>query len=77
MYGIARYLPYAEETQDVVDAVGIEILGHLAETRFPPDVSVFLHFVPVVGGQEPVLAQNREVIGWCSGLTVQVEIFGC
>ena len=44
-----RNLPDTEEAQYVVDAVDVEIFGHLAETGFPPRETVAVHFLPVVG----------------------------
>ena len=60
----------------MVDTVGVEVLCHLAEATYPPLTAVLQHLVPVVGGEAPVLTVGRERIGWGTGLTVQVEIFG-
>ena len=73
MHGIERNLPYAEESEDMVDTVGVEILRHLAEAVLPPLEAILGHSVPVVGREAPVLAQDREVIRWCAGLAVHVE----
>ena len=59
----------------MVDTVGIEILCHLTETTYPPGAAILEHLVPVIGGEAPVLSVGREVIGWRTGLTVQVEVF--
>ena len=66
-------LPDAEETQDVVDAEGVEVFGHLAQAALPPGIAVFCHFIPVVGGEAPVLAVFREGVRRCAGLRVHVE----
>ena len=73
VHGVHRDLPDAEEAQHVVDAVGVEVLRHLAQTVFPPGKAVLAHLVPVVGGEAPVLAQDGEVIGGSAGLAVHVE----
>ena len=70
---IDRYLPDAEEAQHVVDAVGIEILSHLAEAAYPPLVTVETHGIPVVGGESPVLPVARELVGGSARRTVQIE----
>ncbi len=67
-------LPDAEEAQHVVYAVGVEVLGHLAETAHPPLAAVAEHLVPVVGGESPVLSVLAEGVGGCSGLSVHVEV---
>ena len=73
---LLRYgnLPDAEETQHVIYTIGIEILRHLAEAAHPPRAVVLEHLVPVVGGEAPVLSVVREGIGWCSSLSVEVEV---
>lgn len=60
----------------MVDAVGVEIFRHLAETVFPPCKTVLCHFVPIVGRESPVLSEHREVVWWSSGLAVHVEESG-
>ena len=67
--------PDAEEAQDVVYAEGVEVLCHLAHALFPPQVAVFFHLFPVVGGEAPVLAILGKGIRRCSGLAVHVEQF--
>ena len=74
IHGINRNFPNAEEAQHVVDAVGVEILRHLAEALFPPQAAVGYHLFPVVGGESPVLTVGGERIGWCASLAVEVEI---
>ncbi len=72
--GLDGYLPDAEETQDVVDAVGVEVFGHIAEAAYPPLAAVLEHLIPVVGGEAPVLTVDREGVGRCTSLTVEVEV---
>ncbi len=47
--GVDGNLPDAEEAEDVVYAVGVEVFGHFAEAGFPPGETVFSHLLPVVG----------------------------
>ena len=68
------YLPDAEETQHMVNAVGVKVAGHIAEPPFPPMAAVAQHLIPVVGRESPVLSIHGEVIGWGTGLTVEVEV---
>ncbi len=58
----------------MVDAVGIEVFRHLAETAHPPRTAVCKHRLPVVSGESPVLAVHRESIGRRTCLSVKVEI---
>ena len=58
----------------MVDTVGIKVLCHLAEAAYPPLAAILQHLVPVVCRKAPVLAVGREWIGWCTSLTVQVEV---
>ena len=74
MHGMHRYLPDAEEAQNVVYTIGVEVLCHLAEAAHPPRIAILLHHIPVVGREAPVLPVDREVIGWGTCLTVHVEV---
>jgi hypothetical protein len=62
------YLPDAEETKHMIDAEGVEILGHLEQTLTPPQETILAHLVPVVRGEAPVLAIGGESIGRCASL---------
>ena len=73
---LERYLPYAEESQQMVNTVCIKVISHLAESGHEPGVSVTSHIIPVVCRHSPFLAINGECIGWGSGLTVCVEQIG-
>ena len=73
MDGIERNLPYTEESENMVYAVGIAIFRHLAETLLPPLETIFCHDIPVVRGQSPVLPEYREIVRWSAGLTIHVE----
>ena len=66
--------PNAEETQHVVDAVGIKELRHVLETAHPPGAIVAQHLVPVVGWEAPILPFNREIIGRRACLSVEVKV---
>ncbi len=68
-------LPDAEEAEDMVYAVGVEIVAHLAQTRLPPGKARLLHLVPVVSGEAPVLAVGAEGIRRCTGLHIKVKEF--
>ena len=72
--GIYRNLPYPEESKHMVDAVGVKIFRHVGEAAHPPLAVVLEHLVPVVGGKSPVLSVDREVVWWCSCLSVEVEV---
>ena len=74
---LLRYgnLPYPEEPEYVVDAEGVEVFAHLAQTGLPPGVAVLGHLFPVVGREAPVLAVGREGVRRCAGLGIHVEEF--
>ena len=73
VHRIAGDLPYSEEAEDVVNAIRIKVFGHLAETCLPPCKAIFVHLLPVVGGEAPVLALYREVIRRRTGLAIHIE----
>ena len=76
VHALDGYFPNAEKAQHVVDTIGIEILRHVLETAHPPNAVVGNHRIPVVGGEAPILAVHREVVGWSTSLAVQVEVLG-
>lgn len=76
MNGIDGDFPNAEETQHMVDAVGVEVLRHLAEALYPPLAAIGQHHVPVIGREAPVLAIGRESVRRGACLAVEVEILG-
>ena len=57
----------------MINAEGVEIVGHLREALFPPREAVGGHARPVVSGEAPVLTFRRKWIGRCSGLHRHVE----
>ena len=57
----------------MVDAVGIEVVAHLLEAVAEPLVVVLGHFLPVIGGEAPVLSVGGKSIGRSAGLSVHVE----
>ena len=74
----ARYLPDAEEAEDMVDAEGVEVAGLTLEALAPPaEVAFLLHTLPVVRGEAPVLPVGSEVIGWGACGLLCVEEMRC
>ena len=74
--GLHGNLPNAEEPQHMIDAVGIEELRHILKATHPPCTVVLEHLIPVVSGESPVLSIHAEVVGRCSGLPVEIKVFG-
>mmetsp|Transcript_68060 Transcript_68060/g.168157 ORF Transcript_68060/g.168157 Transcript_68060/m.168157 type:complete len:274 (-) Transcript_68060:954-1775(-) len=74
--GRGGHLPNAEETEDVVDTIRVEVVGHGAEACTPPREAVLTHVLPVVGGESPVLAFLCVVVGGGACLLVHVEQVG-
>lgn len=64
------YLPDTEEAKHVIDAEGIEVLGHLQQALTPPQEAVLSHLVPVVCWEAPVLTVGREPIWWRTSLWI-------
>jgi hypothetical protein len=71
-----RNAPDAEKTKDVIDTERIEIITHLQETLAPPFKTVFLHAVPVVGRETPVLPFYRKIVRRRPGLLIHVVQIG-
>ncbi len=71
--GAKRYLPYSEKAEQVVDAVGIEVVCHFFKASFPPGKSVLAHLFPVVCGKSPVLSVYGKSVRRRSGACVKVE----
>src|ERR1700733_8564754 len=67
-----RDAPDTKESQDMIDAEPVEIIAHVRETALPPGVTVFLHFLPVVGRKTPVLPLDGEVVGRSAGLHIHM-----
>ena len=57
----------------MVDAVGIEVVGHLGEAACKPMIAFSRHGLPVVGGESPVLSISSEGIRWSTGLALKAE----
>ena len=68
--GVDGHLPDTEESQDMVDTEGVEILRHPLQSLMPPSYELR---VPIVGGEAPVLTIWRERIGRSTRLSVEVE----
>src|SRR5262249_27610698 len=73
LHFIFRNAPNTKETQDMIDAKRIKVIAHLAESLFPPGKSIFLHSLPVINRESPVLPDDREIIRRSPGLPVHVQ----
>src|SRR5687768_6492020 len=69
--------PDAEKTQYMINAEGIEIIAHLFEPPAPPDKTILLHALPVVGGETPVLSFHCKIVRGCARLPVHIVQFRC
>ena len=58
----------------MVNTISCKVFGHLAETFLPPQIVVLFHDIPIVCWEAPILSVGRECIGWCSRLSVHVEV---
>lgn len=76
MYGVYRDFPDAGEAEDAAGAADVEVFRRFTETLHPSHIAVFLHDILVIGGEVPALSVHRETVGWCAGLSAQVEIVG-
>ena len=65
--------PNAEETENVVNPVGTEILRHSTKPLLPPEIAVSRHPFPIVRGEAPILASSREIIWWSSCHHIHIE----
>ena len=73
IYSIERHLPDAEEAENMVDTVCIEVLRHLAEAGLPPAIAVLCHLLPIIDWEAPILTCYREVIRWSTGRRLHYE----
>ncbi len=71
--GIAGYLPNAEEAKQVIDTVGIEVVGHLSKALSKPFVTFCCHGTPIIGRKSPILTIACEGIGWSTSLAFETE----
>src|SRR5436190_21392599 len=71
-HGVRRNTPDPEESQDVINAKGVEVAAHLFETLLPPGEAVILHSRPVISGKPPILSLFRKRIGRRASLHVEV-----
>ena len=76
MHGVRWNLPDTEKTKNMVDTVGIKVFRHFLKAFHPPAVTVLLHYIPVICRKSPVLTVHGEIIRWCAGLAVHIEIVG-
>ena len=72
-FAALRNLPNAEETEDVVNSVGTEILFHVSESLLPPEITICRHSFPIIGREAPVLAVSSEIIRRSTCRHVHVE----
>ena len=73
---VGRYFPNAEETEHVVNAIGVKMERHVVHAPFPPSIVVSRHDIPAIGREAPVLTVAREEIGRCAGGTGEAEEVG-
>mmetsp|Transcript_17129 Transcript_17129/g.28170 ORF Transcript_17129/g.28170 Transcript_17129/m.28170 type:complete len:317 (+) Transcript_17129:1725-2675(+) len=66
--------PHTEEANDMVDAEGMEVLGHVLHAVPPPRVAVSSHMLPVVRRQLPVLAPEATGVWRRTSLGVEEEV---
>ena len=66
--------PDAEESEHVVNAVGVVELARLVQAHLPPAEIVFFDVVPAVGGESPVLAAVAEHVGRGARAVVHGEV---
>ncbi|EJX06047.1 hypothetical protein EVA_05845 [gut metagenome] len=72
---LRRNFPDTEETQDMIDSVGIEVLTHVCQASPPPLVAILTHLFPIIGRETPVLTIDRKGIGRSARLAIEVEEF--
>ena len=60
----------------MINTKRIEIVAHLLKTLLPPGKTVFLHFLPIIGRETPVLTIHRKMIRRRTGLQLHVIKFG-
>ena len=70
--GIDRDFPDAEESQDVINTEGIEVLRHPVEA-FPEPRNQVCEIIPIIGGKAPVLTVLGEGIGRSTCLRIEIE----
>ena len=71
-----RDLPYTEETENVVQTIGIEIFAHLLQAAAPPVIPFGGHARPIVRRETPILPLGREGIGRSSRRHRDIEELG-
>ena len=67
--------PDAEESEHVVDTVGVVELARLVQAHLPPAEIVFFEVVPAGGGESPVLAAVAEHVRRGAGTVGHREVF--
>src|SRR5205085_11174101 len=71
-YRMHRYCPYTEEAEYVINTESVEIITHLTKPLAPPCKPIFLHFLPIVCGEAPVLSLHGKVVWRCAGLHIHI-----
>ena len=59
----------------MIDTETIEIIFQFTETFLPPGEIIFLHHIPIIGREPPVLTIYGEIVGRSTGLTVHIKVF--
>mmetsp|Transcript_13105 Transcript_13105/g.39670 ORF Transcript_13105/g.39670 Transcript_13105/m.39670 type:complete len:245 (+) Transcript_13105:2656-3390(+) len=71
---VTRNFPDAEESQHMINSVGVKILGHVGQSPLPERITVLLHFVPLVCGEAPVLPHFGKHVWRCACRYVHAEV---
>src|SRR5438105_5546204 len=69
---VAGHAPDAEKTEDMIDPERVEVMADLLEALPPPTKTVFLHSLPIISRETPILAFRRKRIRWRPRLHVQI-----
>ncbi len=72
LYSVRWNAPYTKESENMIDTKRIEVIAHLLKPLFPPGKPVFLHLLPVIRGELPVLTDGSKIIRRCAGLLIHV-----
>ena len=67
-----RDFPHPEKAQNVIDAVGMEVLLHVLKAATPPAAPILVHLAPVVRRKPPVLLR----VAWRTCILVEFEEVG-
>src|SRR5438132_2837118 len=70
-----RDAPDTEKAKYMIYSESIEIITHLLKALLPPGKTIFSHFLPVISREAPVLTGYSKIIGWCTGLYIDMIKF--